>query len=91
MTRPRTAFRGTREQLDAIVLATGSAGQWEWMPAGFWQFKRPDGAILNWWPTTGTFNFQGSPAARDAFKLALITVVGEALTSGPALPSLGHA
>lgn len=86
----RRKFHGEFDQFDAVVLATGSSGQWEWMPAEFWQFKRQDGAILNFWPTTGAFNFQGPPAARDDFERALFAVVYDASNSRPALPSPGH-
>ena len=79
-------FHGEFDQLDAVVLATGSSGRWEWMPRGYWRFKRTDGAILNWW-ATGTFDFQGPPAARDAFERALVAVVYGAPNGRPALPS----
>ena len=79
-------FNGQFDRLAAIVMATGSPGRWEWMPAEFWQFRRPDGAILNWWPTTGTFNFQGPAAARDEFERALVAVVCGAANGRLALP-----
>lgn len=71
-------FHGEFDQLEAVVIATGSSGQWEWMPAEFWQYKSPDGAILNWWPSTKTIDFQGSLAARVALEQAIADAV-----SGP--------
>ena len=91
VTKPHKFFHGTIEQLDAIVLASRSLGRWDWMPEEFWQFRRPDGAILNFWPTTGTFDFQGPPAARDAFERAFVAVVYEARNGRLALPSPGNA
>lgn len=71
----RRRFGGTLEQLDAVLVAAGKAGWWEWMPAGYWRFNDTSGAILNWWTSTGTLDFQGTPAARAAFEQSLITVV----------------
>lgn len=85
---PRKIFPGTIEQLREIVALTGVPGEWEWMRASYWRYRCDDGAILNWWPSTGTFNFQGPAAAANAFKWALIEVV--ALTQYPvrALPDM---
>ncbi|HUE79587.1 MAG TPA: hypothetical protein VMN38_08150 [Sphingomicrobium sp.] len=90
MTRPRKSFRGGLAQFDAVIAATGSAGAWEEMPAGYWRFRRADGAILNWWPSTGTFNFQGQPAAAKAFERELVEVVDGLRIKPPALTSSGE-
>lgn len=77
-TKLQRKFHGDFDQLASVVLATGSSGQWEWMPAEFWQYKTFGGAILNWWPTTKTLNFQGPPAAKAALELAIAKAVSGA-------------
>lgn len=81
-------FLGSYQQLQAIVSITGSPGSWELMQAGYWRFMCRDGAILNWWPSTGTVNFQGPLAERQAFELALIDVAYPLKAQRPALPDL---
>lgn len=71
-------FPGSLEQLQWIVRLSAVAGDWQFMPAGYWRFVSHDGAILNWWPTTGTFNFQGPPAAKAALELAIAKAISGA-------------
>ena len=59
-------FVGAFEQLAEIVARTRIAGRWEYMPANYVRYVCTDRAILNWWPTTGTIDFQGPlPAKRN--------------------------
>ncbi len=68
-------FHGTFEQLDKIVALTLLPGVWELTAAGYWQFRCVNGAILNWWPTTKTFNFQGPAKEANAFRDAIICLL----------------
>lgn len=77
MNRVPSRFSGSLEQLQSCVGLTGAVGKWEPMPAGFWRFRCSDGAILNWWQSTGTFNFQGPADAANRLKQALIAVVSD--------------
>lgn len=48
---------------------------WQVLNENHHQFREPAGGVLNWFPSTGTINFQGKPAARerleDRVRLAL--------------------
>lgn len=55
-------------ELKAMVDMTGASGQWSEKGAGHWQFRADDGAVLNWWQSSGTLNFQGPLEARQEFE-----------------------
>ena len=68
-------FRGDFEDLHRLVANAGTAGYWRELPNGHIQFRSVGGAVLNWWPTTGTITVQGKPAAVDELKLSLAALV----------------
>lgn len=86
MNRVPSRFSGSLEQLQSCVGLTGAVGKWEPMPAGFWRFRCRDGAILNWWQSTGTFNFQGPPDAASRLKQALVAAVSDMAPNRPLAP-----
>jgi hypothetical protein len=56
-------FRGSLQQLQDIVRNCAISGEWQMHTANlFYRFRTETGAILNWWPSTGTVNFQGQGA-----------------------------
>lgn len=69
-------FAGTFSQLDSLVAATGLAGSWEAIPYGS-QFRCRSGAILNFWPSTGTIGIQGPLRAAAEFKIAIQNVLSD--------------
>lgn len=69
-------WQGSFEQLQATVYSLGLSGDWCDIANGK-QFKGNDGAILNWYPSSGTLQFQGKQAAREAFQSALSSAVPE--------------
>ena len=86
--RRQRRFSGSLEQLQEIVRLSEVVGDWQFMPAGYWRFLCHDGAILNWWPSTGTIDFQGLLAERQAFELALTEVVRRLRAQRPGLLEL---
>jgi hypothetical protein len=53
-------FRGTFDDLQDTVMRCAILGEWSYHKNNrFYRFQAATGAILNWWPTTGTINFQG--------------------------------
>ena len=86
MTLHRKSFSGSLQQLQHIVALTQWPGMWEYMPADYWRFICDDGAILNYWPRTGTINFQGPEASKLAFKQGVIDVIDPALPGRLMLP-----
>jgi hypothetical protein len=58
-------FQGSLDDLQYIVLRCAIPGEWRFHQKNrFYRFQAALGAILNWWPSSGTINFQG----RDAQK-----------------------
>ena len=56
-------FQGSLEELQDIVLRSANRGEWHFhKKSRFYRFQAATGAILNWWPKTGTINFQGHDA-----------------------------
>lgn len=89
MRRLPRRFRGSLDQLQGLVALTRVSGDWEWMPAGFWRFRRDDGAILNWWTSTGTISFQGPPQAAADFEHCLRTAATKEFGKPELLPLPG--
>jgi hypothetical protein len=56
-------FQSTFEHLQDTVMWCAILGEWSFHKKNrFYRFHAETGAILNWWPTTGTINFQGRHA-----------------------------
>lgn len=67
-------FHGTIEELKAAVAACGLSGSWtENAKANNFQFRGKTGEILNWWPSNGTLQFQGSNS--DGFRTAIASAL----------------
>jgi predicted nucleotide-binding protein len=73
-----TSFEGKFEALQEAVARTKVRGEWSEIPTGK-QFRCKDGAIVIWYTTTGTLQFQGKQPARDRFRDALLRELGEEL------------
>ena len=52
-------FFGDYKRLKSYVSRTGVDGQWRELKNGLRQFHAESGAILNWWESSGTIQFQG--------------------------------
>jgi hypothetical protein len=56
-------FRGSLDDLQHTVTRCAILGEWSYHKKNrFYRFQAATGAILNWWPSTGTINFQGHHA-----------------------------
>ncbi len=78
--RGTAKFAGSFDNLRELVTLTGMDGGWEQM-AGFWRFRCHGGAILNWWPSTGTVNLQGPSSEIEKIATAMRRVVGQSTIS----------
>src|SRR5436190_607422 len=56
-------FLGDYARLKKCVSRTGVTGQWRELKNGHKQFRTTGGAILNWWESSGTIQFQGRDPA----------------------------
>ncbi len=64
-------FHGEYDDLKRIVASLRIAGEWSEPTTGCAQFRARDGAIFNWYLTTGTINFQGPDAAKTKLQRKL--------------------
>ncbi|MBO8168167.1 MAG: nucleotide-binding protein [Thermoanaerobacteraceae bacterium] len=65
-------FKGSIEELKLMVTEIGFTGTWRKTTTGF-QFKTPDGAILNWSPGTGRIWYQGKAEIKATLEQAVET------------------
>ena len=73
-----TKFHGSLDELKAAVAACELEGEWsENTVNGFHSFHAESGEVLNWWPSTGTVQFQGK--RQEEFK----ALFSNALTAQP--------
>ena len=61
-------FLGNLKKLKKCVSKTGISGEWREIKNHQVQFRTDDGAILNWWESTGTITFQGRKLAIEKLK-----------------------
>ena len=64
-------YKGTFDKLKTYVTSTGINGGWNSDETGKNVFRSESGGVLNWWPSSGTVNFQGAPDARSVLEKAL--------------------
>lgn len=79
-------FHGTYEELQGLVAAAGHDGTWSDAGNGQKQFRTKTGAVLNWWETSGTLQFQGQASVRDIFKAAVEPIIEQGLSAAPGAP-----
>jgi hypothetical protein len=78
-------FRGSLDDLQDTVMRCAVLGEWRFHKKHrFYSFHAETGAILNWWPSTGTINFQGHHAEQFE-RLFIDQALVAAAQSGPAL------
>lgn len=73
----RCSFSGKIGRFRAIMAMAGIEGVWRRTPAAFWQFKCLNGGVVNWWPSTGTVNFQGPAKSAGRLRRSLRRAVRE--------------
>lgn len=64
-------FGGEYDDLKRIVAGLKFAGEWSEPTKGCVQFRTKDGAIINWFTTTGTINFQGADPTKSRLQAKL--------------------
>ena len=66
-------FKGKLEELKSLIDNGGVTGVWS-EEQGKATFRSKDGGVLNWWPSTGTIQCQGSAQARAELEAAFSKV-----------------
>jgi len=59
----RERFTGSIDELKRQIDQAGIAGNWTDSEQGKYVFRSKAGAVLNWWPSTGTVQIQGKEEA----------------------------
>ena len=55
-----STYSGSLDELKAVVAACRLTGEWSTnVKNRFYAFRAQTGEVLNWWPSTGTVQFQG--------------------------------
>jgi len=72
-----TKFIGNIEELQKLVADLGFEGQWKALPNQVHHFTGPEGAILNWWETTKTVQFQGPKEIKPVFEAQVTRAIAE--------------
>jgi len=69
-------FSGTIAELKTqLAPFNTSMGNWIEVNPNQYQFCHKDGGIMNWFPSTGTINFQGKPENRDTLEKLFLYVI----------------
>jgi hypothetical protein len=69
-------FRGSLEELEELVATTGIYGEWIERQQ-LKQYRADSGAVLNYWESTGTVNFQGPEQAAQELEAAVFCSDGK--------------
>ena len=69
-------FHGTLEELKALVADLGYRGEWI-DDAEKRVFRSADGALLNWWPSTHTWQAQGPSTVKTTLNTAISTALSD--------------
>src|SRR5438105_3854532 len=64
-------FGGEYDELQRLVAGMKIVGEWSEPSKGCVRFRTKDGAIFNWFTTTGTINFQGPDPAKAKLEAKL--------------------
>ena len=77
------SFKGTLDEFKTLARDAGVHGEWSEDGQGKHTFRAEEGGLLNWWPSSGTVQFQGTPAAKTALEEKLFDQVADS----PSVPS----
>jgi hypothetical protein len=72
--KKKTTIPGTYAELKHRVLLTGIRGVWRDL-GNHKQYRAKNGAVLNWWESTGTITFQGRRLATQKLEVALAPAI----------------
>lgn len=63
-------FSGNLDKYKAMIEQLGGPGEWS-TNGNAHVFRTVSGAIVNWWPKTGTINVQGKDTVKNAMRAAI--------------------
>ncbi|MCU1264553.1 MAG: hypothetical protein JWM21_871 [Acidobacteria bacterium] len=74
-------FTENIDELKRLIELAGFAGTWTDLEQGKYVFRSTSGAVLSWWPSTGTVQIQGRDDATRSLKDAVFGAKAQELTS----------
>ena len=79
-------FHGTLEELKTLVASLGYRG--EWIDDDEKRvFRSADGALLNWWPSTHTWQAQGPSTVKTTLNTAILTALSDSTSVASTVPT----
>jgi predicted nucleotide-binding protein len=78
-----TKFTGSILELKALLEAASISGKWSGEGQSKHSFRSDDGGILNWWPSTGTIQFQGNEDTKATLEAAISGVARPKIAAPP--------
>jgi deoxycytidylate deaminase len=81
-------FTGSYPELQERLAALSGEGEWHDLNKNQKQFRHRDGGILNWYPSTGTINFQGPTDGKSKLESVARSVlsVPDSIAGSPPMP-----
>lgn len=70
-------FEGTLDDLKALLEQAGFSGRWSDDGRGKHSFRSLENGVLNWWPNTGSLNFQGKAESKTKLEALFEDSVSE--------------
>lgn len=83
-----TLFSGTVEDLKAKLVSLESAGSWTEVNPNQHQFRHNSGGVMNWYPSTGSINFQGKPIGSHLLQALVAALLSAPTATSPTSPVL---
>ena len=74
-------FEGTLDELKALLEQAGFSGRWSDDGRGKHSFRSSENGVLNWWPNTGSLNFQGKAESKTKLEAQFEDSVSETRVS----------
>ena len=68
-------FSGEYDELQAKLSFLQGDGRWTQLNDNQRQFRHRNGGILNWFPSTGTINFQGKPEGKEELETKVLAAL----------------
>lgn len=78
-----TRFSGTIDELKTKLASLEAIGSWVEVNPNQHQFRHNDGGVLNWFPSTGSINFQGKPAGRNSLQTTVAGLLQTPAVTAP--------
>ena len=70
-------FDGDLRDLQDIISYLYCDYELHYLGIGYWRFRLKSGAVINFWPSTQTINFQGPPKEAKALQKKFMSIMAQ--------------